>query len=235
MCPSYRLSTPLHMEDAVAVVKWVASNASQLGGSSSGIFLSGHSAGANIAANLVCGHWLEDVLIEHPELAILGLIGISGVYTLFDPCDDSYFYNKAFDKMYRIPCFGKDIDKMLQHSPIEQIKLALGEDPWPRCFLNHLVNPRSHETAHYKDKSPLIKTRNDMCFLIMNAESDLGLDNCGRAFFEALKKLIKTDAELKVSYRLFGGTTHPSIALHESSLALACSFVKETYLKKNPL
>jgi carboxylesterase type B len=55
-CNSFHFSSSIqqkiinrHMEDAVAAVSWVIKHASRLGGDPRGIFVSGHSAGGNIA------------------------------------------------------------------------------------------------------------------------------------------------------------------------------------------
>ena len=217
------------MEDAVKAVEWVIVHAKRLGGNCRGIFLSGHSAGANIAANLVTGPWLEEVLVAHAEAAILGIVGISGVYTSIKPCGDSYLYNKAFKKMYADPVFGSDLDLLIQHSPIQQVMRALDEDPVPSCLLNNLLRPHFRETAHFKDKTPIIKVKKSLHFLIMNAENDLGLDHCGRAFRDILTRHLGAE---KVRYERYPGTAHASIAIYENSLALACAFMTDIYSKK---
>ena len=213
------------------VVEWVIVHAKRLGGNPNGIFLSGHSAGANIAANLVTGPWLEEVLSAHSEAAILGLVGISGVYTSIKPCGDSYLYNKAFEKMYSVPVFGNDLDLLIQHSPIQQVMCALDEDPVPSCFFD-LFHKKTRETAHFKDKTPIIKTKKNLQFLIMNAENDLGLDHSGRAFRDILIKHLGAE---KVRYERYPGTSHASIALYQDALALACTFIAGIYSKKFPL
>ncbi len=73
------------MNDAVAAVEWALRHASTLGADPRAVFVSGHSAGGNIAANLACGTWLDAVLRRY-NAQIAGVVCISGVYSLLNPC-----------------------------------------------------------------------------------------------------------------------------------------------------
>ncbi|MBP6010888.1 MAG: alpha/beta hydrolase [Alphaproteobacteria bacterium] len=74
---------PAFVEDAALALKWTRENASKWGGSSSKIFVMGHSAGAHSSALLALdprylrAHGLEPAMIK-------GVIGLAGPYTL-DP------------------------------------------------------------------------------------------------------------------------------------------------------
>jgi acetyl esterase/lipase len=81
--PSYRLMPqnphPAQIEDIAAAFAWVAQNISQYGGDRSRIYLSGHSAGAHLAALLA----LDEKYLKKFELtpaAIRGVIAMSGIY-----------------------------------------------------------------------------------------------------------------------------------------------------------
>lgn len=81
--PDYRKSPeavfPAFVEDAAQAVRWAHDNAARLGGDGDAIVLSGHSAGAHIAALVALDrHWLADAGV--PARAIRGVVGISGPY-----------------------------------------------------------------------------------------------------------------------------------------------------------
>ena len=88
IAPSYRLrgltwhgNPHAHIEDAVCVVQWVTSHIQQFGGDPGRIYISGHSAGANIAALLgVSG--APRIRERIPDGTIKGVVAISGLYTL---------------------------------------------------------------------------------------------------------------------------------------------------------
>ena len=80
VAPNYRLSphvkSPKYIEDAAAAVAWVFNNINQLGGDSSLIYLSGHSAGGYL--DLMVGldkKWLKNYHIDANRIA--GLIPFS--------------------------------------------------------------------------------------------------------------------------------------------------------------
>ena len=80
VAPNYRLSpkvkSPKYIEDAAAAVAWVFNNINQLGGDSSLIYLSGHSAGGYL--DLMVGldkKWLKTYQIDANRIA--GLIPFS--------------------------------------------------------------------------------------------------------------------------------------------------------------
>jgi acetyl esterase/lipase len=81
--PSYRLMPqnphPAQIEDAAAAFAWVAQNIAQHGGDASRIYLSGHSAGAHLAALLA----LDEKYLGKfglPRTSIHSVIAMSGIY-----------------------------------------------------------------------------------------------------------------------------------------------------------
>ncbi|MGH9647433.1 MAG: alpha/beta hydrolase fold domain-containing protein, partial [Bryobacteraceae bacterium] len=81
--PSYRLMPqnphPAQIEDAAAAFAWVAKNISQHGGDATRIYLSGHSAGAHLAALLA----LDEKYLAKFDLtrkSIRSVIAMSGIY-----------------------------------------------------------------------------------------------------------------------------------------------------------
>ena len=82
--PDYRVYPevryPAFIEDAALAVRWVKDNIGRFGGNPDKIFLTGHSAGAHIAAMLALdARWLQEVGLS-PRRDISGLIGIAGPY-----------------------------------------------------------------------------------------------------------------------------------------------------------
>jgi acetyl esterase/lipase len=83
--PSYRLMPqnphPAQIEDVAAAFAWVHANIAQRGGDASRIYLSGHSAGAHLAALLA----LDEKYLKKFDLArtaIRSVIAMSGVYNV---------------------------------------------------------------------------------------------------------------------------------------------------------
>jgi arylformamidase len=83
--PNYSLCPAVDIEhialQMTRVVAWVWRHAADRGGDPSRIALIGHSAGAHLAAMLLCCRW-KDVDAELPLLPVQGALGISGVYDL---------------------------------------------------------------------------------------------------------------------------------------------------------
>jgi len=88
--PDYRaypnVKFPAIMTDAAAAVEWVSENIAQYGGDPKQLFLSGHSAGAQMTALLTLN---EDYLRPATHRDINGFIGLAGPYD-FLPFDQAY-------------------------------------------------------------------------------------------------------------------------------------------------
>ncbi len=84
---NYGLAPQLRIDDIVRqsrlAVTWLAQNARRYGTDASKLFISGHSAGAHLAAMMAVTHW-PSVSTLLPEDLIKGAICISGLYDL-DP------------------------------------------------------------------------------------------------------------------------------------------------------
>jgi alpha-beta hydrolase superfamily lysophospholipase len=101
VAPSYRLPEKpgdhAHFrEDALAAITWVVANIADYGGDPHRIFISGHSAGGNIAALLCLAQgWLPNALLD---THVRGVICVSGIYNLRQPFDEGWFglQNKLF-------------------------------------------------------------------------------------------------------------------------------------------
>jgi acetyl esterase/lipase len=90
--PDYRIYPqvryPLFLEDGALVVRWAKDNVKRFGGDPDNIFLSGHSAGAHIAAMLaIDARWLQTVGLR-PGRDVAGLIGLAGPYDFLPLRDD---------------------------------------------------------------------------------------------------------------------------------------------------
>jgi hypothetical protein len=247
IAPSYRLhDCPGHMHDAVSAVLWVIKHAISLGGDPRVIFLSGHSAGANIAANLVCGVWLQSILEEY-NVRILGTVCISGVYSLLKPLGGraAAIKNKGFDKIYRIPVFGNNLEVLAKHSPVAQLRMMLQEDPYPLSdclfykFTNAGINWNSYKALTHRgttesesntSNTKLVKTKDQMTtsFLVLNAEEDVGLEHDGQRLVELLRQ-VQPEHVRKPIYHIFPGLTHATITLNDAPLSLAANFIVSTY------
>ena len=82
--PDYRIYPevryPEFLRDGAQVVRWVKDNIADFGGDPDKVFLTGHSAGAHIAAMLsLDARWLKKVGLD-PRRDIVGLIGLAGPY-----------------------------------------------------------------------------------------------------------------------------------------------------------
>lgn len=175
-------------------------------------------------------------------MKILGIISISGVYSLIQPISGkgSIIINKVFDKMYRKPVFGDDKNLLIKHSPLAQLKLFLNEIPYPslekekeckvgifQSMLNILYKDNDNDNKIVSDiKNNISNYMNEIPFLIMNAEDDMGLEYDAIKFIEYLEKV---QLNIKTKHHIFKTFTHATIALNDESLSLACDFIKDKY------
>jgi len=83
--PNYGLCPAVQIEDIALqltqALAWVWRNAAAHGGDPSRIVVAGHSAGAHLAAMLLCCRWKE-VAADLPPRLVQGALGVSGVYDL---------------------------------------------------------------------------------------------------------------------------------------------------------
>jgi acetyl esterase/lipase len=83
---SYRLTTsgfthPAQPDDTKAIVAWIHKNIARYGGDPNAIYISGHSAGAILAADVGADlAWLDALKV--PRSAVRGIVPISGSYDL---------------------------------------------------------------------------------------------------------------------------------------------------------
>ena len=237
------------MTDAVAAVKWTVKHLSKLGANPDAIFVSGHSAGGNIAANLVCGTWVDSIL-EKYNVSIIGAVCISGVYSLLNPLGGSYarIKNKGFDKLYRLRVFGEDLKVLVRHSPVAQLRMIVGELPYPadQCKLCNLATAISQwicpktrcntqksisnpsETCDEEPEEIKSADKISAAFLIMNASSDLGLDVDGQRFVELLERI----QTVKPRYHILPNLGHATITLEQDALIMASDFIHEIFLSR---
>lgn len=140
--PDYRLYPevryPVFMEDAAAAVAWVYRSSETLGIDPKRVFLSGHSAGAHIAALLATDPvYLQRHGLQPRQLA--GVIGLSGPYDFLPLTDDDL-----------IEIFSSDPEVQLGSQPVNHVD---GDEP-PFLLLHGdadlLVWPRHSERLKHK-------------------------------------------------------------------------------------
>ncbi len=124
--PNYRLSPkaqhPAHVEDCAAALAWAFTHAADMGGDRKRIFLSGHSAGAHLAALLGTDPaYLQKYKIHPSDLA--GVIPVDTAS--FDLMDESN--EKLVKKLVR-ESFGEDSQVWKSASPFHHV-LAAGRYP----------------------------------------------------------------------------------------------------------
>ncbi len=133
--PSYRLGDrDAFMADAQRAVLWAVANATALGADPDRLYLSGHSAGGNIAALLAVGPWLAPPVL--PRGAVKGIVGMSGVYTLKRPLGGllSCYKNAIFERFMRRRVFGDEPATLATYSPSALVRLAAGESAFKRSW-----------------------------------------------------------------------------------------------------
>lgn len=202
--PSYRLGrSPHHMQDAVAAVNWVHNNIRKyIGRQPSGLFLSGHSAGGNIVSLLALGRYPL-------ECEILGVITVSGVYSLYKPLGGLQWKNYIFTLRYVWRVFGRDWRTIVANSPTCLLKLRLGVrlrlQAEHRCGIIGLdrslakyeykkvhaagaVNGQACTSANRKTKVTIAPShRPPPPFFVLSASWDLGLETDAQRLVELLE------------------------------------------------
>lgn len=124
-----------------------------------------------------------------PHNFIKGVASISGIYNVSDPLDSPLF-SWGYRKMYIAPTFGSDLQVMADSSP-----------------LTHLM---AIDTTQTHSVPP---------FLVLNAESDFGLQKDGRAFHSAF--LAKN---LPCDYLVLEKESHGTISRSTQTMMTARNF-----------
>ena len=248
--PSYRLGQHTqYIEDARDAVVWALAHAAEYGADPTRVFLSGHSAGGNIATLLaVSGEWLPPAAHD----AIQGVVGMAGVYSVLNPLGGALTRrkNKTYDKMFRTAVFGNDLAVLARHSPTALLRLSLGEtEPFPKrecqiCHLaRHLLHKNNGDDGPNPDPVTLeaggtvtagpegTKWRNGPlpAFLLMNAQADVGLEADGARMTDLLKRRQERDGGPAPAYSVIPSTNHTTLAWDVfGALPLATQFVENT-------
>jgi acetyl esterase/lipase len=136
--PNYRLSPkvkhPAHVEDCAAALAWVFDHASELGGDKSRIFLSGHSAGAHLAALLGTKRtYLQKYNIKPNNLA--GVIPVDTAS--FDLVADG---NERLVKKFVKDAFGEDQEVLKSASPFYNVS---DMESYPKFLIFNTTNRES--------------------------------------------------------------------------------------------
>lgn len=136
--PNYRLSPevrhPAHVEDCAAALAWVFNHATELGGDKNRIFLSGHSAGAHLAALLVTNPiYLQKYNIKPNDIA--GVI----------PVDTASFNllsndNERLVKKFIKQAFGSDKQVLKEASPFYNVS---DKATYPKFLILNTTNRES--------------------------------------------------------------------------------------------
>ena len=237
-----------YIEDARDAVNWALAHAAEYGADPTRVFLSGHSAGGNIATLLaVSGEWLPPAVHD----VIQGVVAMAGVYSVLNPLGGSFSRrkNKTYDAMFRTAVFGDDLAVLTRHSPTALLRLSLGEtEPFPKreCQMCKLARHLLHRDKSNDDgsDSPVpvaleadgtvtagpegTKWRNGPlpAFLLMNAQADVGLEVDGVRMTDLLKRRQERDGGPAPVYSVIKDTNHTTLAWDIfGALPLATQFV----------
>ncbi len=117
---NYRLTpdvkSPAHAQDCAAAVAWTLANIGRHGGDPGKIFLTGHSAGAHLAALITLDtHYLADAGV--PPATIRGTVAISGVSDLRVHAETTVFTAREYVE----EAFGSSDEELGGASPVTYI------------------------------------------------------------------------------------------------------------------
>jgi len=195
-------------------------------GDASRLYLSGHSAGGNIAALLAVGPWLASPML--PPGAIKGVIGLSGVYTLVKPLGGlfAWWKNRIFEKHMRDPVFGNDPATHASYSPSALVRLEAGKGlPFKsRCALG--MHTHSIANSRYTSDAP---TSELPPFLLLNASWDLGLEDDASYFAKALK----ARTGFRPVHETIADTNHATVSWDEATFARCREFIASCEANSN--
>jgi len=224
VAPSYRTRNwELHQADCREAVQWVVNNIADYGGDPRQIYISGHSAGGNIAMLLLTGGetWLAQELRNH----IQGVIAISGVYTLVNPLKgivtgplgNTAFYYKYCagpSAAFRDADGRSSIATRLNNSPSAFIQRRLGERP-KGC------TAKEFEAAEPTLCGPTsVEELQRIPCLILNADWDAGLGADGTFLTGLMKELGAT-----AHHQVIPSTSHPDICWNQGTYAITAEFI----------
>lgn len=121
---NYRLTpdvkSPAHANDCAAATAWTYRNIEQYGGNPNNIFLTGHSAGAHLAALITLDRQYLDP-VNVPEEAIRGVIMMSGVADLREHVEAAVFTRREYVE----EAFGSTTEELAAASPITHLRAGL--------------------------------------------------------------------------------------------------------------
>ena len=217
VAPSYRLGEcKALMADAQRAVLWAVANATALGADPHRLYLSGHSAGGNIAALLGLGPWLAPPIL--PPSTVKGVIGISGVYCLVRPLGGlfaGYKNEKIFDQYMRLPVFGNDATTLARYSPTALLRLGLGHTEPFKPKLSELLGKLAQDVTKQRKKATHLDSvswaEEVPPFVLVNASWDVGLED-DAAYFA---KLLKARTGTKPMHHSIPNTNHYTVTWDE--------------------
>lgn len=219
------------MADAQKAVLWAVANAKALGADPERLFLSGHSAGGNIAALLGVGPWLAPPVL--PAGAVKGVIGISGVYTLLRPLGGplSCYKNSVFDRYMRKRVFGDEHCTLVKHSPSALVRLSGGEQAFKEARWSHLLGKLSvvriqskHEPGNSTVGSDGVSWADELPpVLLLSASWDLGLEDDAAYFAKSLAASER--AATKPEHYIIPNTNHATVSWDEASFRRCREFI----------
>jgi len=237
VAPGYRLGKyPEFVHDAANAIKWAQDNIESVGGDLSNVFLSGHSAGGHIASLLILRHSCFLAPLGIPLDFFRGVVLVSGVYDLFSPLRSAPLdaKNKWFVLAYVTPAFGTDEKLRREASPLLLLEPEKETSTLGRVALSALSISRRYSSADKTaiskdiDESIELNTCAIPSVLILNATYDMGLQENGELFRDALSKY--TD----VKYVLVKGADHASICWNEVSSKEVADFIKAKSTQVEP-
>ena len=235
VAPSYRLGNyNAFMADAQRAILYAVTNAKALGADPNRLYLSGHSAGGNLAALCALGPWLAPPVL--PAGAVKGVIGISGVYTLVRPLGGalSCYKNKIFDRYLAKAVFGDEPATLAQHSPTALVRLgggkaaafkwrwteAVGKVAQGTLSTVAITGPKAAadtgglESVRWGSEVPPV--------LLINASWDLGLEDDAAYFAKTLAARTGT----KPTHHIIPNTNHATVTWDERSHRRCRDFIE---------